>query len=142
MTISEKIKRIKEIPKSIAENEEDRKRLINLTSVNYDKIGFSSSKNNSAESKDICYTDKGINIDELTEERDQLIREIQSEIDSRITGTDVNSIDTRRILKLYFLDNHNLKQISSKFIYRSYSIVKSLFQEGCKKLKISLNNPH
>ena len=140
MTIEEKIKRLKVIPKSIAEKEEDRKRLSSSKSVEFDRVGFSASKNNSAERNAILYTEKGIDIDALREEKDALIRGIQAEIDEKIIGEDMNSIDTRRILKAYFLDNHNLKYISSKMIFRSYATTKELFQKACKKLEIALNS--
>ena len=141
MTISEKINRLKQIPKIIAEKEEDRNRLASITPPDLNKVGFSASKDNSAEHKAISYVDDGEKIDLLKQEKSLLMCEIQEEIDTTIVGNDINTIDTRRILKAYYLDRHNLKYISNRVIFRSYSATKELFKQGCEALKIAFNNP-
>ena len=141
MTISEKIERLHQIPKKISENQEDRDRLKSLTATQFDKIGDSASKNNSAESKNISYADKGRDNDILKSEYEQLKKDIQSEINSTIIGDDEKSTDMRRILKAYYLDGHNLKYIGNKIVNRNYTTVKELYKQGCNKLNIAPNCP-
>lgn len=134
MSIPEKIDRMKEIPKRMAEIEEDRLRLSNLQSVEYDSIGVMSGNfENKTEDKMILYAQDGDDIETLKKEQERLVVEIQSDIDNFFIGTDERTIDKRRVLKFYYINGFNLKVIA-KQIGRCYSITKEIFVEGKKEL--------
>ncbi|MBO5449794.1 MAG: hypothetical protein J5994_10795 [Ruminococcus sp.] len=132
MTLSEKIERLKQIPKRIAEIEEDRRRFLEASSCTGESSAHTDE--NSTENKMIKYSDGGKDIDMLKKERQQLIFEVATEIDERISGDGAVAVDTRRILKARFIDGEKLKTISQKVVFRNYTTVRRLFDEGCTKL--------
>lgn len=137
MTIQEKISRYQLIPKLIANLEENRARILNGKAVCYDKNDSSAgTPGNTAESSMLSYACKGEKQKELSEERARLTQEIQSEIDEMFCNEEAETIDTARIIKLYFINGISVKKIAHNYIFRDYKTVLRMFHNGCEKLNI------
>lgn len=159
MTISEKIERIHNIPKLISELRCDRDRLLSVGAISYDKNDSSrGSQNNCTESSILSFVEYGNKIESLIQERTELVKEVQEEINSTITGEDKDSIDKREIVKQHLigvcdgkLDDESkrekpfirltLKHIAAKVVFRDYKQVRNLYKLACEQLKISYSKP-
>ncbi|MDO4945939.1 MAG: hypothetical protein Q4E74_12165 [Ruminococcus sp.] len=140
MTISEKINRIQAIPKKIVEIERNRDRLKSPNAFRCENTGASAgTPDNTSEIRMVNYSSAGAEIEKLTAERDDLVKEIQAEIDEILSGEDAYAIDRREVIKSKFINGDTLKYISCKVIHRNYTTTKKMFQEGCEELKIALN---
>ena len=91
---------------------------------------------NTAESSMLSYACKGEKQKELSEERARLTQEIQSEIDEMFCNEEAETIDTARIIKLYFINGISVKKIAHNYIFRDYKTVLRMFHNGCEKLNI------
>ena len=131
MTIQEKISRYQLIPKLIANLEENRARILNGKAV-----CSAGTPGNTAESSMLSYACKGEKQKELSEERARLTQEIQSEIDEMFCNEEAETIDTARIIKLYFINGISVKKIAHNYIFRDYKTVLRMFHNGCEKLNI------
>lgn len=137
MTIQEKISRYQLIPKLIANLEENRARILNGKAVCYDKNDSSAgTPGNTAESSMLSFACKGEKQKELSEERARLTQEIQAEIDEMFCNEEAETIDTARIIKLYFINGISVKKIAHNYIFRDYKTVLRMFHNGCEKLNI------
>lgn len=159
MTLSEKIERIHNIPKLISELRCDRDRLLSVGAISYDKNDSSrGSQNNGTESSILSFVEYGNKIESLIQERTELVKEVQEEINSTITGEDKDSIDKREIVKQHLigvcdgkLDDESkrekpfirltLKHIAAKVVFRDYSVVKRLYKQALEEIKYRPQSP-
>ena len=137
MTISEKLRRIKAIPKRINEINRDRGRLLAPRTGGFENNGAShSTGGNSSERTMLDYADSGKEIDELERELNQLVAEVVDEINAVLAGEEARDIDRREIVKSHLIDGSSLKYIANKVVHKNYTDTKALFREGCQRLGI------
>lgn len=135
MTISEKLRRIKAIPKRINEINRDRNRLLSPKITGFENSGAShSTGGNGAEKAMLDYADIGAEIDDLIRERERLIAEVQDEINGALAGEETRDIDRREVVKSRLIDGNSLKYIANKVVHINYTDTKELFREGCARL--------
>lgn len=137
MNLSEKIERLRIIPKKIVDLKLNRELGIH-SSPQYDCIGSTRSINadNTEENNMIEFADDGEEIKRLIEEKDRLTAEVCQEIDKIIPDTSVDDLDRRSIMKSNLLKNMSLKAIANKVVHRDYKTVRAIFHETCDELKI------
>lgn len=143
MTLEEKIKRIRMIPKKIADLEISRELRASVAAVQYENIGAGKgSRENSTETAMQDAASIGLEIEKLQAERKQLIAQVCDEIDKTICDDDITSIDMRIVLKEHLLIGISLKRIASNIVHREYKTTRYIYRNGCEKLKIPHSIPH
>ena len=132
MTIEEKIKRYRGIPKLIKDLQIDKEICTSVKSVQFDSIGEAKGTH---EKKLIDAAEISEKIAALQQERDRLELSIMQHINTTLCGSDEETVDMRIALKKYLLQGLSLKQIATRHLHRDYKKTKELYSTGFEKIK-------
>ena len=136
MTIEEKIKRYRGIPKLLKDLQIDKEICTSVKSVQFDSIGEAKGTHgNSTEKKLIDAAEISEKIAALQQERDRLELSIMQHINTTLCGSDEETVDMRIALKKYLLQGLSLKQIATRHLHRDYKKTKELYITGFEKIK-------
>ena len=140
MTIEEKIKRYRGIPKLLKDLQIDKEICTSVKSVQFDSIGEAKGTHgNSTEKKLIDAAEireRLTAVEELTQKPMlRLELSIMQHINTTLCGSDEETVDMRIALKKYLLQGLSLKQIATRHLHRDYKKTKELYSTGFEKIK-------